>query len=92
MQLRHVGAVLLADALVTERYRVARIDHTSRWRESNVLVRAQGRWRIAHHSATPKAALAAYTVAPGSIPDSATLADLVGDYEGWPRVVARKVR
>jgi hypothetical protein len=89
VQVRRAGTVLLTDALVTQRMRVAGVDHVSRWRESNALVRAGGRWRIAQHSATPMAALAEFPVAPSAIPDSATLADFVGDYEGWPGVVDR---
>ena len=66
---------------MTLEWRAGAGSFTSRARETNVLVRVNGRWRFAQHSDTPVMALGDYPVA--AAPDSATLGEFVGDYEGW---------
>jgi hypothetical protein len=80
---RRVGPVLLIDDVVSLRFNPgADTAISSQWRETNALVRVDGRWRFAQHSETPILALRSHplTAAP---PDSAALGAFVGDYE-WP--------
>ena len=81
------GSVLLADAVVTIVVPTVAGDLTSRWHDLNALVRANGSWRFAQHSETPVAALAGQPVV--AAPDSASLGQFVGDYEGFPGTVDR---
>lgn len=87
VEVRRVGAVVLADAYVTLETRVGSGVASGRTRDMNVLVRHGGRWRFAQHSETPVEALGSYPVS--SAPDSAALGEFIGDYESWPGLVDR---
>ena len=90
VNVRRVGSVLLADALVTVKMiapAAAAAGLSSQWRDMNTLIRDNGRWRFAQHSETPVAALGSYAVA--DAPDSAALGAFVGDWEGFPGTYER---
>ena len=87
VEVRRVGAVLLADAYVTLEARVGTGGVSSRLRDMNVLIRDGGQWRFAQHSETPVEALGDFRVA--APPDSVALEEFVGDFESWPGLVDR---
>lgn len=80
---RRVGTMLLVDNLVTLRFNPGEDTAlSSRWRETNALVRVGGQWRFAPHSETPILALSGHPIT-AALPDSAALGAFVGDYQ-WP--------
>jgi hypothetical protein len=80
---RRVGPMLLIDNVVTLRFNPgADTAISTRWRETNALVRVGGQWRFAQHSETPILELAGHPIT-AALPDSAALGAFVGDYE-WP--------
>ncbi|MEO6528685.1 MAG: nuclear transport factor 2 family protein, partial [Gemmatimonadaceae bacterium] len=83
VQARREGQVLLAHALVTQQFHVGTRTLASQWRETNALIRSRDHWLFVQHSETPIVALGGYPVA-APVPDSASLAAFVGDYEWWP--------
>jgi hypothetical protein len=77
------GSTMLIDDAVSLRFNPGAVpEFSSRWRETNVLVRVDGKWRFAQHSETPILSLGGHPVT-AALPDSATLRDFVGDY-AWP--------
>jgi hypothetical protein len=80
---RREGPVLLVDDVVALRFNPGAVPElSSRWRETNVLVRVDGQWRFAQHSETPILSFGGHP-ATAALPDSAALGEFVGDYE-WP--------
>lgn len=90
LTVRRVGAVLLADALVTLHIGSGAAATINRTRDASVLVRVGNAWKFAQHSETPFLRLNEYAVA--SALDSATLGDFVGDYESLPGLVEHVVQ
>jgi len=77
------GSTMLIDDAVSLRFNPGAVPElSSRWRETNVLVRVDGQWRFAQHSETPILSLGGHPVT-AALPDSAALGDFVGDY-AWP--------